>query len=103
MTILLITHDLGVVAEVAQDVIVMYAGRIVEQSDVEAIFHAPTHPYAWGLLGSVSSYGASKRGDLFTISGSPLPLSRCQKAALFIRDVFIHLEVEVDANRKNLY
>ena len=71
MTILLITHDLGVVAEVAQDVIVMYAGRIVEQSDVDSIFHAPTHPYAWGLLGSVSSYGASKRGDLFTINGSP--------------------------------
>ena len=71
MTIILITHDLGVVAEVAQDVVVMYAGRIVEQSDADSIFHAPTHPYAWGLLGSVSSYGASKRGDLFTINGSP--------------------------------
>jgi len=71
MTIILITHDLGVVAEIAQDVVVMYAGRIVEQSDVDSIFHAPTHPYAWGLLGSVSSYGESKRGDLFTISGSP--------------------------------
>ena len=71
MTIILITHDLGVVAEVAQDVIVMYAGHIVEQSHVDALFHSPTHPYSWGLLGSVASYGANKRGDLYTISGSP--------------------------------
>ncbi|MCX6516678.1 MAG: ABC transporter ATP-binding protein [Actinobacteria bacterium] len=71
MTIILITHDLGVVAEVAQDVIVMYAGHIVEQSHVDALFHAPTHPYSWGLLGSVASYGDNKRGGLLTISGSP--------------------------------
>lgn len=71
MTIILITHDLGVVAEVAQDVMVMYAGRIVEKSTVDALFHSPTHPYSWGLLGSVSSYENNKRGDLFTISGSP--------------------------------
>ena len=83
MTILLITHDLGVVAEVAQDVVVMYAGRIVEQSDVDSIFHAPTHPYAWGLLGSVSSYGASKRGDLFTINGSPPSLISLPRGCAF--------------------
>jgi len=71
MTIILITHDLGVVAEVAQHVIVMYAGHIVEQSHVDALFHSPTHPYSWGLLGSVASYGANRRGDLYTISGSP--------------------------------
>ena len=83
MTIILITHDLGVVAEVAQDVVVMYAGRIVEQSDVDSIFHAPTHPYAWGLLGSVSSYGASKRGDLFTINGSPPSLISLPRGCAF--------------------
>ena len=71
MTIILITHDLGVVAEVAQDVLVMYAGHIVEKSNVDALFHSPTHPYSWGLLGAVASYGASARGALLTITGSP--------------------------------
>jgi len=71
MTIILITHDLGVVAEVAQDVLVMYAGHIVEKSNVDALFHSPTHPYSWGLLGAVASYGASARGALSTITGSP--------------------------------
>jgi peptide/nickel transport system ATP-binding protein len=51
--IILITHDLGVVAELAQDVAVMYAGRIVEKAPVEALFANPQHPYTIGLLGSI--------------------------------------------------
>jgi oligopeptide/dipeptide ABC transporter ATP-binding protein len=51
--IILITHDLGVVAELAQDVAVMYAGRIVEMAPVEALFAEPQHPYTIGLLGSI--------------------------------------------------
>jgi peptide/nickel transport system ATP-binding protein len=51
--IILITHDLGVIAELAQDVAVMYAGRIVEQVDVAALFDDPQHPYTIGLLGSI--------------------------------------------------
>jgi peptide/nickel transport system ATP-binding protein len=51
--IILITHDLGVVAELAQDVAVMYAGRIVEKAPVEALFAEPQHPYTIGLLGSI--------------------------------------------------
>ncbi len=51
--IILITHDLGVVAEVADDVVVMYAGRVVEQSPVKALFEEPQHPYTVGLLGSI--------------------------------------------------
>jgi peptide/nickel transport system ATP-binding protein len=51
--IVLITHDLGVVAEVADDVVVMYAGRIVERGPVQALFNAPQHPYTVGLLGSI--------------------------------------------------
>jgi peptide/nickel transport system ATP-binding protein len=51
--IILITHDLGVIAELAQDVVVMYAGRIVEQVDVAALFDDPQHPYTIGLLGSI--------------------------------------------------
>ena len=53
MAILLITHDLGVVAEVADEVVVMYAGRVVERGPTEAIFAGPRHPYTHGLLGSL--------------------------------------------------
>jgi peptide/nickel transport system ATP-binding protein len=51
--VIMITHDLGVVAEIAQDVVVMYAGRIVEQARVDELFDEPEHPYTWGLLGSL--------------------------------------------------
>src|SRR5207247_3956844 len=51
--IILITHDLGVIAEMAHDVAVMYAGRIVERASVEALFARPQHPYTIGLLGSI--------------------------------------------------
>lgn len=71
MAIILITHDLGVVAEVADSALVMYGGRIVENSDVMSIFSVPTHPYSWGLLGAVGSLDSSSRGHLATIPGSP--------------------------------
>ncbi len=71
MAILLITHDLGVIAEVARDVLVMYAGRVVEKADVEDLFEVPTHPYSWGLLGAVGSLEESNRGQLKTIEGAP--------------------------------
>ena len=71
MAIVLITHDLGVIAEAAKEVLVMYGGRVVERSTVEALFSEPTHPYAWGLLGAVNSLGNSGRGALATIAGSP--------------------------------
>jgi ABC-type dipeptide/oligopeptide/nickel transport system ATPase component len=51
---ILITHDLGVVAEVAGRVLVMYAGRIVEEGTLDQIFYDPQHPYTWGLLGSLT-------------------------------------------------
>ncbi len=71
--VLMITHDLGVVAEVAQQVAVMYAGQVVEQGSVEAIFADPQHPYTIGLMGSIPSLGARK-GQLATIPGAvPLP------------------------------
>ena len=71
MAIILITHDLGVIAEVADATLVMYGGRIVERADVQSIFRNPTHPYAWGLLGAVGSLDTSTRGDLRTIPGTP--------------------------------
>ena len=51
--VILITHDLGVVAEVADEIIVMYAGRVVEHGGKRPVFYDPQHPYAWGLLGSI--------------------------------------------------
>lgn len=60
MGIILITHDLGVVAEVAQDVVVMYAGRVVEQGTVRDIFKNPKHPYTRGLLSSIPSIGKKR-------------------------------------------
>ena len=57
--VLMITHDLGVVAETCQRVIVMYAGRIVEEASVEALFARPSHPYTRGLLASNSTWGRS--------------------------------------------
>ncbi|HEU4734689.1 MAG TPA: ABC transporter ATP-binding protein [Kofleriaceae bacterium] len=63
MSILLITHDLGVVAEVCDEVIVMYAGRIVERARTDALFAAPRHPYTAGLLRSVPSYGEAGEVD----------------------------------------
>ncbi len=53
MAMIMITHDLGVVAEVADDVIVMYGGQVVEQAPVDELFYRPRHPYTWGLLGSL--------------------------------------------------
>ena len=71
MAIILITHDLGVVAEVAQNVLVMYAGRVVETADVNSLYASPTHPYSWGLLGAVASLDHDRGSDLRTIAGTP--------------------------------
>lgn len=82
MAILLITHDLGVVAEVCDYVIVMYAGRIAEQGSVEAIFRAPTHPYTVGLLNSIPRLG-HKTEYLPTIEGTVPSLANLPKGCRF--------------------
>ncbi len=83
MSIVIITHDLGVVAELADEIVVMYAGKIAERASAERIFAAPEHPYTWGLLRSVPTVegqtwgamrersGAVERRDLVPIQGSP--------------------------------
>ena len=71
VAVLLITHDLGVVAEVASRVVVMYAGRVVEESEVHEIFKDPLHPYAWGLLGSIPRVDLGRPERLPTIQGAP--------------------------------
>ncbi|MEE1656275.1 ABC transporter ATP-binding protein [Microvirga sp. CF3062] len=79
---ILITHDLGVVAEVADEVAVMYAGHVVESGPVEAIFEDPQHPYTIGLMGSVPSLGR-RQGRLATIRGTVPPAELMPKGCRF--------------------
>jgi peptide/nickel transport system ATP-binding protein len=69
--VVMITHDLGVIAETVDDVAVMYAGRIVERAGVEAIFDAPEHPYTWGLLRSIPRLDVPREAELIPIPGRP--------------------------------
>jgi len=75
--VIIITHDLGVIAEMADEVVVMYLGRVVEKGPVDDIFHNPKHPYTRALLESIPSVNATPRMKLPTISGSiPHPYAR---------------------------
>ncbi len=69
--VVLITHDLGVVARLADRVAVMYAGRIVEQGSVRDLFHRPQHPYTWGLLESIPRIDRARIERLHSIAGQP--------------------------------
>jgi peptide/nickel transport system ATP-binding protein/oligopeptide transport system ATP-binding protein len=73
--IILVTHDLGVVADIADRVLVMYAGRIVEQGTLDEIFYNPQHPYTWGLLGSITRLDVGRPDRLPAISGAPPSLA----------------------------
>ena len=81
LAVILITHDLGVVAEVADRVVVMYAGQIVEDATLDEIFYDPQHPYTWGLLGSLMRLDQSRSARLAQIPGSPLRCCRRRRAA----------------------
>ena len=83
MSLLFITHDLGVIAELADDVAVMYAGRIVEYAPVEALFEAPQHPYTQGLLTSMPSLATDRSRQLPTIAGSVPHPSRLPTGCAF--------------------
>lgn len=102
LTVIYITHDLGVVARVADSVMVMYAGKLVEKGTVDDIFYQPAHPYTWGLLLSVPDVDEHTE-KLYTIPGSPpnllkvpagdafaprnqyaLAIDRCRKAPMFV-------------------
>lgn len=83
MAILLITHDMGVVAEMADDVIVMYAGQGVEKGSVQQIFDSMSHPYTMGLFASRPSIDAPRGSRLVAIKGSVPPLTRFPKGCRF--------------------
>lgn len=69
--IILITHDLGVVAKMADRIAVMYAGEIMESGQADQVFYQPSHPYTWGLLGSMPNMFRERDADLYTIPGTP--------------------------------
>jgi oligopeptide/dipeptide ABC transporter ATP-binding protein len=71
MAMILITHDLGVVVEVASEIIVLYGGRVVERGTLDEIFYDPQHPYTWGLLGSVARVDGTRSDRLTQIAGQP--------------------------------
>jgi peptide/nickel transport system ATP-binding protein len=71
MAVVLITHDLGVVAEHANEIAVMYAGKVVERAPTDVIFDAPEHPYTWGLLNSIPRLDRSRSEPLVPIAGRP--------------------------------
>jgi peptide/nickel transport system ATP-binding protein len=86
MSILIITHNLGVVADMADRVAVMYMGKIVETASTSAIFHRPQHPYTVGLMQSVPKMGRKIKDRLLPIAGSvPDPFSIPQGCAFFPR------------------
>ena len=90
--VIIITHDLGVVAELSDDLLVMYAGQCVEYGSAEDIFADPVHPYTWGLLGSMPRLDEARSQRLIPIEGTPPSLinvpsgcpfhPRCQYASM---------------------
>ncbi|BBI34871.1 ABC transporter ATP-binding protein [Cohnella abietis] len=106
-SIILITHDLGVVAEMAHKVIVMYAGKVVERGTLNDIFYNPRHPYTWGLLRSVPRLDSDKNNELDSIPGTPPDLfappvgcafaARCPYAMQICKEVDPeHFELSAD-------
>jgi oligopeptide/dipeptide ABC transporter ATP-binding protein len=81
--IILVTHDLGVVADIADRIVVMYAGRVVEQGTLDEIFYDPQHPYTWGLLGSITRIDRDRSQRLPAIPGLPPSLLRPPKGCHF--------------------
>jgi oligopeptide transport system ATP-binding protein len=113
-SVIVITHDLGVVAGVCDEICVMYAGRIVEQGSADDIFHAPKHPYTRGLIRSVPRLDVSPADKLYSIEGQPpnpvkLPPGcafhpRCSQAMDICRKAFPPVrELGVQAVRCWLY
>ncbi|WP_368077446.1 ABC transporter ATP-binding protein [Actinomadura sp. WMMB 499] len=81
--VIMITHDLGVVAELSDDILVMYGGRCVEYGAVEDAFHNPMHPYTWGLLGSMPRLDRERSERLMPITGTPPSLINVPQGCAF--------------------
>jgi oligopeptide/dipeptide ABC transporter ATP-binding protein len=81
--VILITHDLGVVADIADEIIVMYAGRVVERANKRELFYDPQMPYTWGLLGSIPRLDRPRPERLHTITGAPPSLINLPEGCKF--------------------
>jgi peptide/nickel transport system ATP-binding protein/oligopeptide transport system ATP-binding protein len=81
--IILVTHDLAVVADIADRVVVMYSGRVVEQGTLDELFYDPQHPYTWGLLGSITRIDRNRSTKLPAIAGMPPSLLNAPKGCHF--------------------
>jgi oligopeptide/dipeptide ABC transporter ATP-binding protein len=81
--VIFITHDLGVIAEIADEIIVMYAGRVVEQGSTRDVFYDPQMPYTWGLLGSIPRLDRPRVERLHTIEGTPPSLINLPQGCKF--------------------
>jgi oligopeptide/dipeptide ABC transporter ATP-binding protein len=81
--VIMITHDLGVVADIADEIVVMYAGRVVERAATRELFYDPQHPYAWGLLGSIPRLDRVKSDRLHSITGTPPSLIQLPQGCKF--------------------
>jgi peptide/nickel transport system ATP-binding protein len=103
MAVVIITHDLGVVAEVADDIAVMYGGRIVEFADKHTVFRKPEHPYTWGLLGSIPRLDTPRDEELVPIPGRPPSLITLPGGCSFhprcpyVREAHTRIEPELAA------
>ena len=83
MSIIMITHDLGIVADVADEVVVMYAGKIVEKGDVRDIFYNAKHPYTWALMHAIPKRNTERKAKLMTIEGGIPDLTQEVKGCAF--------------------
>jgi peptide/nickel transport system ATP-binding protein len=81
--VIIITHDLGVVAEIADDLLVMYAGRCIERGSAEKVFEQPRHPYTWGLLGSMPRIDREQTERLVPVKGTPPSLINVPSGCAF--------------------
>jgi peptide/nickel transport system ATP-binding protein len=101
--VVVITHDLGVVAEMADEIAVMYAGRIVEQGTADTIFNAPEHPYTWGLLSSIPRMDIGREAELVPIPGRPPSLINLPSGCSFhprcpyVKEAHTRIEPVLDA------
>jgi len=82
-SVIMITHDLVVVADIADEIVVMYAGRVVERAATRELFYDPQHPYAWGLLGSIPRLDRVKSDRLHSITGTPPSLIQLPQGCKF--------------------
>lgn len=95
MSIIIITHDLGIVANMAHRVAVMYGGKIIETGTVDEIFYKPTHPYTWGLLSSVPRLD-KKDEKLIAIEGTPQSMANPPKGCAFAKRCPYAMEICIE-------